>query len=444
MLHDQRTLDVALAAHDAPRLDAVLAVLAHAPGLTAPRRRDLASAVRRVAGALGHALETAPADPAWLRPRIQRVAPAPIGVSRKTWTNAVSDFRAALRHAGVRVVRGSPEAKAFPSAWAKLHDALPCQRCRIGLTRFMRFCANLGVDPVQVDDATLTAFQATVAAAELRKDPGKLTRDVAVYWNRAGDLVPDWPPRRLTVLDRRHRVALPVETFQSSFRDDLDAWLSTLAAPDITDPDAPLRPLARRTLESRRAEVLGFASALVRNGRVPGTLRSLVDLVEPATVREGLRALMARSKGKPCPSHHQVAITLRSIAKWRVRVSPVTLDALSDIVRRVRPKTPPGMTAKNRARLRQFDDPAAIGALLRLPENLARRAERDADPKRAARRMEMAIAIALLIHCPMRIQNLRQLDLRRHFVGRPGQAATDRDPARRGEERPGTGLSTAR
>jgi hypothetical protein len=169
MLHEPRSLDLALAAHDAQGLDAILSALASAPGLTPTRRRDLASAVRRVASAIGHTPETTAADPGWLRPRIRRVVPAAVGISAKTWTNVISDFRAALHIAGIRAIREKAEATGFPPAWATMHTALPCRRCRIGLARFMRFCANLGLDPAQVDDATLGAF----CTSSLQRSSGK-------------------------------------------------------------------------------------------------------------------------------------------------------------------------------------------------------------------------------------------------------------------------------
>ena len=47
--------------------------------------------------------------------------------------------------------------------------------------------------------------------------------------------------------------------------------------------------------------IVGFAAALVRGGRDPATLRGLADLVDPAAVRAGLRALMAGAGGQQAP-----------------------------------------------------------------------------------------------------------------------------------------------
>lgn len=42
-----------------------------------------------------------PADPAWLQPRLARFAPAAIGLSAKSWSNVLSDARAALEFFGL-------------------------------------------------------------------------------------------------------------------------------------------------------------------------------------------------------------------------------------------------------------------------------------------------------------------------------------------------------
>ncbi|MBV8704760.1 MAG: hypothetical protein JO118_13740, partial [Acetobacteraceae bacterium] len=67
------------------------------PGLPDTRRRDLASAVRRVAALLGAPPEDLPAALGALRPRLNRVLPAAHGLSLKTWHNVRSNLAAAIR-----------------------------------------------------------------------------------------------------------------------------------------------------------------------------------------------------------------------------------------------------------------------------------------------------------------------------------------------------------
>lgn len=315
MPYDDRSLDLAFAAPGAPRLSVVLAAVSADAALSPLRRRDLVSAVRRVAAALDRAPADIPADPLWLRPRLGKIAPAALGLSQKTWTNILSDFRAALASAGATAEgRGRPAA--LPSEWTALRDALTLKRHRIGLSRFMRFCANLGVAPEAVNDEALAGFHAALERSELRKDPATLVRETATFWNQAGETVPGWPVGRLTVPDRRNRVALSMETFPPSFRADADAYLKRLAVADLTDPDAPPRALEPETIAFRRGQIARFASALVHRGRDPETIAGLADLVEPAAAREGLRYFLDRNGGKPSGAIHNLAALLKSIAKW--------------------------------------------------------------------------------------------------------------------------------
>ena len=64
------------------------------------RKRDMGSGLRGVAKALGRPPEAVPADPSWLQPRLARVAPASMNLSATSWSNTVSNARAAIAHFG--------------------------------------------------------------------------------------------------------------------------------------------------------------------------------------------------------------------------------------------------------------------------------------------------------------------------------------------------------
>jgi integrase len=75
-----------------------------------------------------------------------------------------------------------------------------------------------------------------------------------------------------------------------------------------------------------------------------------------------------------------------------------------------------GLTAKNRERLRAFDDRGNALALVGLPAKLQRLAERDRQPYRAALTMQMAVGIEILLMAPIRLGNLSALDIERHLI----------------------------
>ena len=75
------------------------------------------------------------------------------------------------------------------------------------------------------------------------------------------------------------------------------------------------------------------------------------------------------------------------------------------------------MTEKNRAALRRLEDRATVNRLVGLPSDLvadARRGRRA--PRRRAVRVQVALAVGLLLVAPMRIGNLVGLRLDRHVL----------------------------
>ena len=78
--------------------------------------------------------------------------------------------------------------------------------------------------------------------------------------------------------------------------------------------------------------------------------------------------------------------------------------------------TPSGLTAKNLDVLRRFDDPALLRKLLLLPDVLAAQARTGRlTLQRRVQKMQIALAIQLLLAAPMRMQNLATLRLDRQL-----------------------------
>ena len=137
---------------------------------------------------------------------------------------------------------------------------------------------------------------------------------------------------------------------------------------------------------------------------------------------------------------------LLSVARHWVKVDAEQEDRLKLLARRCRPPRR-GMTAKNRAMLRQLDDPETLLRLLTLPARLTEDLKRE--PRlsvRWARRVMIALAVELLLVAPIRLRNLANLDLERHLV-RVGSGSTSSRhlwlPARGGQEPDRPGVSAA-
>ena len=82
------------------------------------------------------------------------------------------------------------------------------------------------------------------------------------------------------------------------------------------------------------------------------------------------------------------------------------------------------MTSKNKKSLRQFDDPAALRRLYRLPERLLAEVRRESKPTlRTLAKAQAALAVAILSYAPLRPQNLTALEFDTHLFLREGADA---------------------
>ena len=94
----------------------------------ATRTRDMASAIRRVAKALGGTPEQVPLELKFLRPRLDRIEPESLGVTRQSWNNTRSLLNRALELATEMM----PSAQRTPilPEWQALLEPLPACRMK--------------------------------------------------------------------------------------------------------------------------------------------------------------------------------------------------------------------------------------------------------------------------------------------------------------------------
>ena len=226
-----------------------------------------------------------------------------------------------------------------------------------------------------------------------------------------------WPQIGLSVPDHRGYWVSGWDRFPESLHRDCQAWLDRLAGCDLLE-EAPFRPVRPATLAHREWQIRAFASALMGMGRDPATVTCLADLVEIKAFKTGLRFFLDREGGPPTTAIADLARTLKAVARHHVRAEPPHLDQMGGVIRRLAPRRI-GLTETNRTRLRPFDDPQNIRALLKRPEELMRQARRHPNLQRGAVRAQLAAAVEILLMAPVRISNLVKLDIERNLV-RPG------------------------
>lgn len=359
-------------------------------------------------------LEAIPAHPGYLRQRLERFTPVMAGMTERRWINVVSLVRAGLRHAGLSTVPGHytvPMSWAWLDLWRHIND-----RCiRNALSRFARYCSDIGITPEQVDDAIVDRFRIAITEEGMVHNPREVHRVACKAWNRLVGTASDWPLRPLTEPSYRVSYTLPWCAFPPTLKVEVDSYLERLAGKDLLE-EFDFRPLRPSSIATRERQFRQFASALVHRGRDPQTVRALADLVTIDAFKDGLRFFLDRADNKKTKTVHDLACALKAMARHQVKVDAAHLDRLRSICRQLDPGGR-GLTDKNRDLLRQFDDERNLASLLLLPEHLVAQARRHKVPTRAdALLVQLALAIEIELMVPIRIGNLARLDLDRHLL----------------------------
>lgn len=383
------------------------------------RRRDLISGLRRVAKAVGRQTEDMLADPKWLQPRVSKIAPAALGLTVKSWQNAVSDTRAALARFGIVKPRNRHIDDLQP-AWRALWLAVLASKDKTlipGLCRFVHFLSNLDVAPDAVTQGHAHAFLVAVKADEITKLPEVSWRNAICAWNLATTRMEAWPQILLAVPKRQGVIKLPDEALPPLFLPDLARFMQRSAQPDPFAEEAPVRALAATTIKHMTAMLKRFASEVLGAGVPEAEVVSVEALCTPKLAECGLRAMVARNGNRTSVVVDDMAGILQSCAR-RLGLHDDLRTDLAKLAQRVAMPAQRGLTSKNRARLRVLRDDATLRRLLDLPEKLWAMG-RKLKPKAAALAREDALTIALLLACPLRIGNIAATHID-HNLQRPG------------------------
>ncbi len=383
------------------------------------------SAINTVAKASGCAPHDLPADPALLRRHLATISPAMAGLTKSSWSSVRSRVLHALRRADVTVM-AARRVKALAPEWEALYRALPRNGWRAGLGRFIGFLSDRGVAPAKVCDPVVDRFALELETTSLRGRPVAIVRGAIRGWNAAADAVPGWPPQRLTLREAEQQgYVLPAQNFTPSFQASLTGYLAYLADPPELD-DAPFKPLRPVTLAFRAFQFRQMASALVHRGVPIGEITDLRDLTRREHVDRICEFFTERTRTRECLQLQGLLQVLKPIALRHLKDRELA-DWIGRRIRRLSGGRPRrfGMTEKNRRRLAVFRDREQVKDLLFLPYRLVKRAESGTlPPQQAAMLVRTAVAIELEIMCPVRLQNLAELDADAHFVrSRAGRRA---------------------
>ncbi len=344
------------------------------------RKQEIRSALRLIGRTIGRKLEEIPASPRHLRERFATLTPAMAGVSKGRWNNAWSLVRGALNHIGLATIQAR-STKALGPEWQDLFRYVNERRMREALSRFARYCSALAIVPTSVSDSVANSFLVALEDEAVIRKPRQVHRTMCIAWNRAAETLPTWPSVRMAVPHYKESYSLPWDIFPSSLRQDIAAYFERLSGKDIL-AELDFRPLRPASIQSYDRLLRAFLSALVHRGHDPQGWTSLSDIVGVEIVKSGLRFFVDRANGRRTKQSYNIARMITAIARHWVKVGREHLDKLRAICRRL-DSGKGGLTDKNRDRLRQFDDPANVGALLTLPQRVLARVNRSKTPSRS-------------------------------------------------------------
>jgi integrase len=417
----QIDINQAFVPEDTPMFSDLIARIGEDGGLKSTRRRDMISGLRRVAKALGLPPQDVPCHGRWLQPRLAKIAPAALGLSIKTWQNAVSNARSAMAHAGIverrinRITDLSPE---WQKLWASVL-ATGDKTLQPALCRFVHFLNNTNITPKKVRDPHAHAYLEALTCNEISKSPQVSYRAAVNGWNLAVDRVPKWPKTHLSLENRQKVIKLPQDAFPAGFIQDLEALMTGFATPDPLAEDGRTDALRPASIDQYRRQLLRFASEVVHSGVPIAHIQSLADLLQPDMAERGLRQMLLRNNNKSSAAISEVASRLCNFSKI-IGQPAETQTNLHRLAQRLAVPAQKGMTPKNRDRLRVLQNDKTMQRLLNLPEHLFAHppvGKANAYTKALAR--EDAVAIAILLVCPIRVKNLAGIHLERSLQ-RPG------------------------
>jgi integrase len=397
-----------------PSLADLIARIEAAKGLPLRTRQNWVWALRAIARAAGDELAAVPAHPEFLRTVLERAAPASLGMTRAAWNNARSLAGKALAWAGFTQMPNHYQAK-FSPAWQKLWEKLPPSTAiSFQLSRLFHYASAQGIQPDEINDETIDSFYLALVKESIVRNPREIQRGAIKSWNNAAERIQGWPQQRLNFTSRRKFFSLPWSTFPLNLEADVDAYLRRAAGLDLSD-DHFTRAQRPCTLQTRRAQLRLFASAIVKSGVPADSLVDLKTLLIPEIAARGLEFLFGRNNRSSSVQISNIALFLGTLAR-RLDLSEETVTRLRKFAQKLK-VTQNGLTARNREALRPFDDEAAVSALFNLPRHILRDVLKSARGGYSeAKSVQTAMAVELLLNAPVRIQNLASIDLEKHLL----------------------------
>jgi integrase len=277
------------------------------------------------------------------------------------------------------------------------------------------------IQPSSVDEVVLDAYMRSRAETTSLASGHAARRSIARAWNDCVGVVEGWPARRLIEPAVKTKEGPAWEEFSEGLRRDVDVVLGGLTRVRRDAKGNRLRPCKQSTVRTRRAELKAAARMAVRQGVPIETLTSLAALVHPDVAELVIDTYWKADGPEPGVYTIDLGWKFLSIARAMGCLDETALERLDDMRASLEFYRRGGLTEKNMALIRQVVSGDVWSEVINLPGVLIARARsiRDQSPVKAAVTAQLAVAIAILTHAPVRLSNLVQIRLDQNLI-KPG------------------------
>lgn len=346
-------------------------------------------------------LNDIPAEPGKLGKVMAAANPRLRGVKKARWSSVCTLVRNALQTAGYEFM---PSRAVHPpsASWQALADGLPTKDMGYGLSRLLRHFTRAAIEPADVVEASFADYRTALEDAALPR-PGETYRTTIRLWNNAAKTVPGWPSVTVELTGDARRYSLDWAAFPPELREDVEKFLNQGGGDNPFERRSGRRCKAS-TILVRRNMLRQVATGLAKSGFPIEQITGLKVLVSDPNGSNALQYLWEQYPSSQVLRTTQARL-LASIARHYVE-SEADGKVLSELAGRLKPENH-GMTPKNRERIRQFDNPSNVAALINLPARVMARVRRTDDGARLQALSAMkALAVEILLHVPLRASNL--------------------------------------
>ena len=199
-------------------------------------------------------------------------------------------------------------------AWVDLCEPIANKHDLSFMRQLGSYSSSIGVEPHQVDEAVLVAYEAAVRD-QGSKRPTQLIRDTRKTWNRLSATLPNWPKTQLAVVSHRTNPSVAPEGLPDSFIADVEAFLHRSSNGGRFKSQRK-GPRADATRIDTRRKIFQLATILASKGWDLSQLEGLKDLVLDRTALDIiLDTMWDEGAGEKCAHNYNRVRLLKAIAK---------------------------------------------------------------------------------------------------------------------------------